>query len=178
MWWWKKKKKEERPLVERSFSWEMLPTDPAVYRPLIKENERDPYAIAAFSVIAFALYALDPETAFAMLSLLKAPAPLPLAERRFIADRLDYGKDYKPYSFFVGATPQNNYRPDLPYVLKVSEQKESFSDAGYATLYLHSSGASVPRKVRLRQREDGSWALWEEFLLADMIAPKKDNPWA
>lgn len=157
---------------------DILPTSPEAYRPLIKNNDHDPFAIAALSVMALALYALDKEAAFQMLAELKAPSPLPLSERHLIAERLDYGQDYKPYSFFAGATPQNNYRPDLPYLLKVFEQKESFNDQGYATLYLQSSGSSLPRKIRLRKREDGSWRLEEEFLLADIIAPKKDNPWA
>jgi hypothetical protein len=178
MCWGKRKQSFIHPLTERSFSFESLALKAELYRSLIEENRSDPYAVAALTLVALALYALDPESAFAMLSELKAPALLSLGERRFIAERLAEGKDYKPYSYFAGALPQNNYRAEVPYVVKVFERADSFQDEGYASLYLQSSGASSPRLVRLRKRSDGGWALWEEFLLADIIAPKKDNPWA
>lgn len=178
MCWGKKKQSFFHPFTERTFSFESLPLSAELYHPLIEENSHDPYALVALTVVALSLYALDPEVAFAMLAELKEPSQLTPSERRFIADRLDEGKDYKPYSYFVGALPQNNYRAEKPYLLKVFERKDSFQDEGYATLYLQSGGAASPRMVRLRKRSDGSWALWEEFLLADIIAPKKDNPWA
>ena len=79
---------------------------------------------------------------------------------------------------YAGAVPQNDYTPDLPAVIAVSESPYSYQDQGYAKLYLQSGGADSPRAVQLRQAKDGKWYLWEQFLLADIRKPESQNPWA
>ena len=87
-------------------------------------------------------------------------------------------KDYVPRSYFNGATPQNDYTPSAPYTIVVSENPYSYTDEGYAKLFLRSGGADSERAVQLRNAKDGKWYLWEQFLLADIRKPESTNPWA
>ena len=112
-----------------------------------------------------------------MLDFLRGPRPLSVMDKQFIADRFR-DKDYVPRSYFVGATPQNNYLPSEPYSIVVSENPYSYQNEGYATLYVSSGGADSPRSVQLRLAKDGMWYLWEQYLLADIRKPESENPWA
>jgi hypothetical protein len=179
---WKRKTTEPRnfshPLAIRSFSFAEISASLDSFKALPEAAMKDPFMTAALTVVALAAYRSNPETCFALLSFLKAPGTISNQEKNFIGDRMRDGKDYKPFSYFGGANPQNNYEPEKPFVLKVSEKDNSYENPGYATLYVTSGGADSPRPINLRKRSDGTWALWEEFLLADIITPKKDNPWA
>lgn len=179
------KKKEEAPaapvfrkqVVVRSVSFAQLPQSLAEFEALLAGKEKDPFAIAGLSLLALCLFQRNPELCYQALGLLRAPLILSEYERSFLIERLA-GKDYKPFSYFEGATPANDYQPSYPLITRIKETPESTKEEGYLTLYFLSSGATSPRMVRLRERHDGSWALWEEFLLADIITPRKDNPWA
>jgi hypothetical protein len=162
----------------RAFSFERVPATLGEFQALYERDKSDPFASASLVALAFLAYRKDPELCFFCLALLKAPESLSPIERSFIRDRLNEGKDYKPYSYFTGALPSNDYTPSHPLMVVVKENPQSFLEEGYATLYLTSSGASSPRPLRLRKRNDGSWALQEEFLLADIVSPHKENPWA
>ena len=111
-------------------------------------------------------------------SFLRGPRPLSGVDKQFIRDRFMDGKDYIPRSYFKGATPQNDYTPVEPYGIKVSENPYSYTNQGYAKLFLTSGGADSPREVTLRQTKDGKWYLWEQFLLAGIREPESSNPWA
>jgi hypothetical protein len=185
---WRKKKIHEtdpvQPLdsasfrvTEKAFS---FPRVPATYEEFVALPEaalHDPFATAALTILALLVYKTDHAASLKMLDYLKGPQPLTNQEKQFLVDRL-YGKDYKPFSYVVGATPQNNYTPVSPFVIKLHDGPASSSQAGYLTLYATSSGADSPRPIRLRQKGPDTWCLWEEFLLADIVAPQKDNPWA
>ena len=86
--------------------------------------------------------------------------------------------DYVPRSYFVGATYKNDYVPQEPYSIVVSENPHSYENEGYATMYIASGGADSPRSVKLRKAKDGKWYLWEQFLLVGIRKPESDNPWA
>ena len=135
-----------------------------------------PFDTAALTVAALAVYPKDREMSLSMLAFLKGPGTLSPYEQQFLRDRF-MDKDYVPRSFFKGAVPQNDYTPDLPAVIAVSESPYSYQDKGYAKLYLKSGGADSPRAVQLRQAKDGKWYLWEQFLLADIRKPESQNPW-
>lgn len=136
-----------------------------------------PFVTAAMTVLALSFYPTDKEMSLAMLDFLKGPRPLSPAEKQFIADRFR-GKDYVPRSYFGGATPQNDYQPDKPYSVTVSDNPYSYQNQNYATLYIASGGADNPRSVQLRLAKDGKWYLWEQLLLADVRPPESTNPWA
>ena len=136
-----------------------------------------PFDTAALTVAALARYPKDAAASVAMLDCLRGPRALSTFEKQFLADRFR-DKDYVPRSFFSGATPQNDYTPDLPYALVIRETPYSYTEQGYAKLYLTSGGADSPRAVQLRLAKDGRWYLWDQFLLADIRVPESQNPWA
>lgn len=136
-----------------------------------------PFQVAALTVVALCRYGDSPEKACEMLNYLKGPQPLTKHENQFLRDRLA-GKSYKPFSFFQGATPENNYTPNKPYTITVSAGPYSFQEEGYAKLMLSSSGADSPRQITLREKpSSGQWFLWEQYLLSDIREPKAADPW-
>jgi hypothetical protein len=135
-----------------------------------------PFQAAALTVIALCRYGEDPQGTIDMLNFLKGPQPLNPREVQFFKDRLA-GKAYKPFSFFAGATPQNNYTPTQPYQITVSEDAHTYDNAGYARLQISSGGADSPRPITMRQKGD-QWFLWEQFLLSDIREPVANDPWA
>jgi hypothetical protein len=185
---WKKKKDTEKQTSggglfffkpkTKSFSFPKVPAVMDDFNALPESKMDDPFAVAALTALALCVYRNSKDLCFAILDILKAPQPLTPREKQFIADRFQDGKDYKAYSYFKGADPANDYTPVSPLAIEVKDSKNSYATEGYAELYLTSSGADAPRPVRLRKRSDGTWALWDQFLLADIRAPRKDNPWA
>ena len=89
------------------------------------------------------------------------------------------GKFYVPFSYFKGATPDNNYTPAEPYSLTFKTNPYSDDNEGYMKVFLESGGADNPREIVLRQRgSDGKWFLWEQFILVGIRDPKSADPWA
>ena len=140
----------------------------------------DPYAVVAYAVAALCAYPKDKEACYAMLDVLKGPAPLSPMDKQFIRDRFMDGKDYLPFSYFAGATPDNNYTPAQPYTVNLIEQSNSRDQENLITLYAVSGGADSPRPVTLRGKPStGEWFLWSyEGLLAGIRTPKASDPWA
>lgn len=137
-----------------------------------------PFRTAALAVAAFCRYEEDPEAALAMVDFLKGPQPLSVYDRQFIRDRLA-GKGYVVRSYISGTSPEKDYAlPPAPYEIVVSDNPYSYTNEGYAVLFLHSSGADSPRQITLRRKGDGSWLLWQHTFLSDVRAPKSAAPWA
>ena len=155
----------------------LLPETLEQFRALPQADLSTPFDTAALTVLAFCFYPQDKELCIAMLDSIKGPKPLTPYEKQFIADRF-CDKDYVPRSYFEGATPANDYAPQKPYTVKVSENPYSYQNEGYATLYIRSGGADSPRSVQLRLAKDGKWYLWDQFLLADIRKPESSDPWA
>ena len=137
----------------------------------------NPFDTAAMAVVAFCVYPYNKDLSIQMLNYLRGPRPISGVEASFIADRFR-DKDYVPRSYFKGATPANDYEPQAPYTIVVSENPYSYENEGYAKLFLTSGGADSPRAVQMREAKDGKWYLWEQFLLADIRQPESANPWA
>ena len=136
-----------------------------------------PFQAAAMTVLAFCFYPQNPQLSLDMVNYLRGPRPLSGYEQSFIKDRFR-DSDYVPRSYFEGATPQNDYLPQEPYRVRVSENPYSYQNQGYATLYIRSGGADSPRSVQLRLAKDGKWYLWEQFILVGIRQPESQNPWA
>ncbi|MCL2816662.1 MAG: hypothetical protein FWD23_18845, partial [Oscillospiraceae bacterium] len=140
-----------------------------------------PFDTAALCIAAFCVYPLNKDIAVAMLNYLKGPKPLGTPEIQFLAQRMEQNKKagFLGASYFDGATPQNDYTPTEPYTVTISENLYSYSNEGYASLYIKSGGADSPRPVSMRQAKDGKWYLWEyPGLLTDILSPESANPWA
>ena len=165
----------ENKSVKITFS--SLPESYEAFTALPEAKMDNPFSTAALSVLAFCFYPENKDLSLQMLDFLRGPRPLSVMDKQFIADRFR-DKDYVPRSYFVGATPNNNYLPSEPYSIVVSENPYSYQNEGYATLYLTSGGADSPRSVQLRLAKDGKWYLWEQYLLADIRKPESENPWA
>ena len=136
-----------------------------------------PFQTAAMTVLAFCFYPPNPPLSLDMVNYLRGPRPLSGYDQSFIKDRFR-DSDYVPRSYFEGATPQNDYLPQEPYRVRVSENPYSYQNQGYATLYIRSGGADSPRSVQLRLAKDGKWYLWEQFILVGIRQPESQNPWA
>ena len=136
-----------------------------------------PFQTAAMTVLAFCFYPQNPQLSLDMVNYLRGPRPLSGYDQSFIKDRFR-DSDYVPRSYFEGATPQNDYLPQEPYRVRVSEKPYSYQNQGYATLYIRSGGADSPRSVQLRLAKDGKWYLWEQFILVGIRQPESQNPWA
>ena len=140
----------------------------------------DPFAVAAFTVAALNRYPADRDAAIAMLNVLKGPEPLTPRETQFINDRFMDGKDYVTRSYFGGSSPENDYTPEVPYTVSVTEQSNSRQNEGYINLYISSSGADSKRQVTLRYKPSADqWFLWQfDALLLDIRIPKSADKWA
>ena len=161
-----------------SVSFPSLPDTLEAFCALPQASLSSPADTAALTVLALCLYAENRELGLAALDVLRGPRPLSGVDRQFLADRFMDGKDYVPRSYFVGATPQNDYTPSLPLTLRITAGPYAYQQEGYAKLELRSGGADSPRAVQLRRAKDGKWYLWEQFLLSDVRKPESENPWA
>ena len=136
-----------------------------------------PFETAAMTVLALCFYPQDAALSLSMVDFLRGPRPLSEYEKQFIKDRFR-DSDYVPRSYFVGATPANDYAPSQPYTVKVSENPYSYGEEGYAKLWLTSGGADSQREIVLRLAKDGKWYLWDQMILGGIRAPESTNPWA
>ena len=136
-----------------------------------------PFDTAAMTVLALCFYPQNAELSLQMVDFLRGPRPLSEYEKTFIKDRFR-DSDYVPRSYFVGATPDNDYQPSQPYTVKVSENPYTYANEGYAKMFLTSGGADNPREIVLRLAKDGKWYLWDQMILVGIRAPESTNPWA
>lgn len=136
-----------------------------------------PFETAAMTVVALCVYPYNKDESIKMLNHLRGPRPLSNHEISFLADRFR-DSNYVPRSYFNGATPDNDYEPQAPFTITVSENPYSYENQGYAKLFIRSGGADNPREVLLRQAKDGKWYLWDQFLLVSIRQPESANPWA
>lgn len=160
------------------FTFARLPESLSELQALPEAAFDSPFKTAALTIVALCVYAADKNIGIEMLNFLKGPRPLSNLEIQFIDDRLRDGKTYVPFSYFKGATPENNYTPDTPYSVTVESNAYSDANKGYMKLLIRSGGADSPREVVLRMKGDGQWLLWDQFLLPDIRTPKAADPWA
>lgn len=159
-------------------TFDQLPTNLDMLRALPQASMQEPHFAAALLIPALCLWSTDKDVAIEMINFLKGPQGLSVREIQFISERLR-GKEYVPFSYFAGSSPENGYGPTKPLTVTVSTVPTSFDEAGYAKLYLQSGGADSPRPVQIRQKESsGEWFLWDQMLLSDIRIPVSADPWA
>jgi len=163
-----------------TITFDALPANVGELQKLPIADLLEPQNTAALTVAALCVYTKNKEATFEMLNFLKGPQPLSPYEKQFLSDRLR-DKSYLPYSFFVGATPENNYTPNQPLTITILETPHSQAQAseGYVQLYIRSGGADSPRPIKMRlQPSTGKWFMWEQMLLSEIRIPKSDDAWA
>ena len=161
-----------------TFTFDALPQTLEALQALPEAKLDTAFKTTALTILALSRYESDPETTYAMLSWLKGPEDFSTSEKSFLQDRLR-GKEYKVRSFFEGATPENDYTPNKPYVISVIENPYSFDNENWATLYVSSGGADNPRNIKLRKKPStGQWFLNDIQCLSDIRLPKSEDKWA
>jgi len=166
----------------RTFTYDQLPKTLNDLKKLPGAQDlTDPYAVAALTLAALTRYAASPKDCWEMLNYLKGPDPLSGYQKQFIKERLD-GAEYKPYSYFHGATPQNNYTPSKPYKVTIDTNQYSFTTDGsgheWCSVWVTSGGADNPRNIKLRKKgSTGQWFLNDILCLSDIRKPAALDPW-
>ncbi len=161
-----------------TFTFQKLPESLAELQAMPEASLDSPFKTAALSLCALCAYGADKAIGIEMLNFLKGPKPLSPAEISFLDDRFRDGQWYVPFSYFKGATPENNYTPTEPFTVEISSNPHSAVNEGYMTLWLKSGGADSPRQFSLRMKGDGRWFLWEQFIMVGIRTPKSQDPWA
>ncbi len=139
-----------------------------------------PEKTCALLLCAISLFDKDKEAGTAALNLLRGPRPMTPYDIQFMRDRLS-GKPYLPLAYFEGATPQNGYKPNVPYVLDVkADPRKQDAEPGYCRVFVQTPGADSPRPVKLRQKgSTGEWFLWDyTSVLVGIRTPVSEDPWA
>ena len=164
-----------------TFKFETLPKTLEELKELNICDLSQPQNTAALTLLALCAFKESQQECFRMLDFLNGPKPLTPAEKQFLQGRFTDGQEYVPFSYFNGAVPENDYTPDRPYTLVISEQAHSRDDLsiGYLTLYFKSGGADTARHLKLRQKEStGEWFFYEQFLMVGIRRPASRDPWA
>lgn len=155
-----------------------LPTTMEMLKNLPEANFKEAHYAAALLIPALCMWMKNEKLAIEMINFIKGPKALSTYEIQFINDRLK-GKEYVPFSYFEGTSPKNSYKASTPYTVTITTVPTSFDEAGYAKLYLQSSGADSPRPVQIREKDStGEWFLWDQMLLSDIRVPVSQDPWA
>ena len=143
-------------------------------------GQRTPEKISALFLCALSLFDRNMADGVSAMNLLRGPKPMTPYDAQFLRDRLR-GKAYLPLAYFEGATPQNGYKPNAPYVLNVlSDPRPQDIEPGYLRVFLKTAGADSPRPMKLRQKAStGEWFLWEySSILSGIRIPEAEDPWA
>ena len=163
---------------KETFTFAALPESLAEMQALPEAELKSPYQTAALTLCALCVYAADKNIGTEMLNWLRGPRPLSGMDISFLNDRFRDGKTYVPFSYFEGATPDNDYTPNEPYKVTIESNPYSAANEGYMKLFIKSGGADSPREIVMRKLGDGRWLLWDQFLLVGIRDPKSANPWA
>ena len=135
----------------------------------------DRHNTTALFMASLVRYIEDTDDGLAMIDVLKGPQPLSDTEKAFIKERFS-DKKYLPKSYFEGALPENNYEPDAPWTIVVSDEAVSAPE-GYSYTTVSSGGADSPRRVCLRIKGDDHY-LWEyNGVLLGIRLPAEEDPW-
>ena len=161
----------------KTFIFEALPESLEQLQALPEAALSNPFQTAALTVCALCVYGADAALGTQMLNWLRGPRPLSGYDTSFLNDRFRDGT-YVPFSYFAGAVPENDYTPSRPFTVTVLAGPYSDANAGYKKLYIQSGGADSPREIVLRQKGDGTWLLWDQFLMVGIRQPKSADPWA
>lgn len=135
------------------------------------------YAVGMFIAI-LCHYPDDAEETLRMLEVINGPETITDYDKSFLKDRME-DRNYKPFSFLEGSSPDNDYTPTKPYKLTVYTASNTYDEDGYARLMMQSSGADSKRPIMVRKKEStGEWFFWDHGLLPDIRTPVSQDPWA
>jgi hypothetical protein len=161
-----------------SFTFSYLPTSVEELKAMPEASLDSAFKTTALCIAVLCNLEKNEEATWEMLDYLKGPENVSEREKAFIKERLA-GKQYKTFSFFSGATPENGYVSNTPYTITVSENPYSFDEDNWATLYVTSGGADSPRPIKLRRKPStNQWFINDIQCLADIRIPTQQDEWA
>lgn len=161
----------------QTFTFQELPKNLCQLQELPEAALETPFQTAVLTVCALCVYGTDAAAGQEMLNWLRGPRPLSGYDLSFLKDRFRDG-NHVPFSYFAGATPENDYTPTKPFTLTVEAGPYADANPGYKKLHIRSGGADNPREIVLRQKGNGQWLLWDQFLMVGIRTPKSADPWA
>lgn len=165
--------------MQKTFTFNSLPHNVAELQQLPEASLTDPFATAALVILGYCEFRNSKENCYDMIEFLNGPYTLTPMAKSFIKDRLDYGNDYVPYSYFDGATPQNDYTVPAPFSITVYDNPYSYNEENYARLLVRSGGADNLRFISLRKKPStGQWFLFEAQILGGIRIPVSKDAWA
>ena len=160
------------------FSFASVPQSLTELQALPEASLDSPFKTAALAVLALCLYKNNIDASLEILDFLKGPEQVSPYEKQFYQERLN-GKEYIPFSYFEGATPDNGYTPSLPVTIAIYENPYSFDNDNWATLWVKSGGADNMRSIKLRKKPStGQWFLNDIQCLSEIRLPEEADPWA
>ena len=174
-----KNAKKKASVKHKTVKFEKLPQNVEEMKAMRSFDQKDEYAVAAFTVAALFRFVSDPEDGRAMLNVLKGPEDVSNLELQMMEERLT-DNEYLIRSYFKGAEPENDYRPKDPWTVEMEEYSNSRDIDNYLSLYVVSGGADNPRQIQLRKKPStGEWFVWVfEGLLMDIRIPVSEDKWA
>lgn len=129
----------------------------------------------AFFIASLVRYVDSSDDGLAMIDVLRGPRPMNDMDKNFLKDRLR-DKTYLPGAYFEGATPENDYTPDTPWILMVYDDSMD-AEEGYRYIQVATTGADSSRRITLREK-DGQYYLWEySNVLTGIRIPASQDPW-
>ena len=162
----------------KTFTFAYIPKNLDELKALPEASLDTAFKTTALAVLILCRFKDDPEAVYGMLDYLNGPDSVSNYTKGFIKERLE-GKKYLPFSYFKGATVENNYTPSEPLTITVTSTPYSFDEENWATLYVTSAGADSPRGIKLRKKPStGQWFITEIQCLSDIRLPVASNPWA
>ena len=169
----------EASVKRKKVKLDKLPENVEEMQALPVYDQKDEYAVAALTVAALLRYGQNKEDGKAMLDLLNGPES-PANRDLMLMDLKLNEKDYLMRSYFVGATPENNYTPTQPYTVEMIEYSNAREEENYVYLSIVCGGSDNPRQIRLRRKPStGEWFIWIfQGLLTDIRIPKSEDEWA
>ena len=151
---------------------------------LLTIDRTNPFNVVGAFVNTMCVY--DPnneEIFFDMLQVLMGDMqPISNMMKQQIKDRMTQNDKY-PYlgkSYFIGATPGNDYTPNQPLQLEVKTNPYTDEEEGFKRLFVKSGGADSDRPITVRLAKDGNYYVWsDQFmgLLSDIKGLESANPW-
>ena len=131
-----------------TFTFQELPESLAQMQALPEASLDTPFKTAALTVCALCAYGADKNIGKEMLNWLRGPRPLNGQDISFLNDRFRDGKSYIPFSYFVGASPENGYTPRQPFTLLVGSNHTSNVEEGYCKLFIPLSLIHISEPTR------------------------------
>ncbi len=164
--------------LSETFTFAAVPSSVEELKALPESDLSTPFKTCALTMLVLLNYERNVDATIEMLNFLKGPEPVNQFQIQFLRDRLK-GKEYVVRSFFEGSSPDNNYAYNEPLKITVFDNPYSYPEAGWATLFMNSSGADSPRQIKCRLKPStNQWFMVENLALSDIRIPKAADPWA